>query len=129
MVALNENAITLLGTATGIDATATGTTPVYTVPVGKTMIPDHVVIRVTSFTIGPKATQAVGNFGGNAANYNDYIAAATYTIAASQVFIRDGVEGSAKTIQAAGDVFSCRISRASDATTEVWEVKTFGHLY
>jgi len=50
-----EGAIKKLATVTGIDATSTGTTLLYNVPVGKKFIPAFVVIRVISFTAGAKS--------------------------------------------------------------------------
>jgi hypothetical protein len=128
MTALNENAITKLATVTGIDAKVVAVTSLYTTPIGKTFIPDHIVIRVTAFTDGGKGTQAVASFGGNSATYDDYLNSITYTIAANGVFIRDSVEDTAVVVQAAGDVFSISIEVGSDATTETWAIDLFGYL-
>ena len=128
MTALIENAITKVATVTGVDATAVAVTTLYTVPVGKTFIPDHIVIRVTLFTVGAKDTQAVASFGGNGATYDDYLNSVTYTVAAQDVFIRDSVEDTAVVTQAAADVFSISIEIASNATAEIWAVDVFGYL-
>jgi len=125
---LRENAVTKVVTISGIDATTTATTTLFTVPTGKTFIPDHIVIRVTSFTSGGKAVQAVASFGGNSATFDDYLNTVTYTVAAADVFIRDSTEDTAVVTQAAADVFSIIIETASDATTETWAVDVFGHL-
>lgn len=125
---LNENAITKVATVTGIDAKVVAVTSLYTVPAGETFIPDHIVIRVTSFTDGGKGTQAIASFGGNSATYDDFLNTITYTIAAVDVWIRDGVDNSALVTQAAGDVFSISIETGSDATTETWAVDVFGYL-
>ncbi len=126
--ALGENAVTKLATVTGIDAKTVAATTLYTVPAGKTLIVDHIVIRVTSFTSGGKGTQAVASFGGNSATFDDYLNTITYTIAAADVFIRDSVEDTAVVTQAAADVFSISVEVASDATTETWAVDVFGYL-
>ncbi len=128
MTALNENAITKVATVTGINAKTVAVTTLYTVPAGKTFIPDHIVIRVTAFTSGGKGTQAVASFGGNSATYDDYLNTITYTVAAVDVLIRDSVEDTAVVTQAALDVFSISIETGSDATTETWAVDVFGHL-
>ncbi len=128
MADLIENAITKVATVTGIDAKVVAVTSLYTVPTGKTFIPDHIVIRVTAFTAGGKGTQAVASFGGNSATYDDYLNTITYTIAAVDVFIRDSVEDTAVVVQAAGDDFSISIEIGSDATTETWAVEVWGHL-
>lgn len=128
MSALNENAITKVVTVAGIDATAIATTLLYAVPAGKTFIPDHVMIRVTSFTANGKGVQAVASFGGNPATYDDYLNSVTYTVAAADVFIRDSVDDSALAVQATGDEFKISIETGSDAATEVWAVDVFGYL-
>ena len=128
MTALTENSITKVATVTGVDATAVAITTLYTVPTGKTFIPDHIVIRVTAYTVGGKDTQAVASFGGNAATYDDYLNTVTYTIAAANVFIRDSVEDTAVVTQAAADVFKISIEIASNADEEIWGVDVFGYL-
>ncbi len=128
MVALNENAITRLATVTGIDAKTVAKTLLYTVPPGKTFIPDHVVIRVTGFTAGSKTTQAVASFGGNDPDYNDFLDSVTYTVAASGVFIRDGVDDAAKPVYSGGTVFKISIETGSDADAETWAVDVWGYL-
>lgn len=125
---IDENTITLVSTTTGIDATATGVTTLFNAPVSKTFIPDHIVIRVTSFTSGGKAVQAIASFGGNSATFDDYLNSITYTVSTNNTFIRDSVEDTAVTVQAALDVFSINVETASDATTEIWAVEAFGYL-
>jgi hypothetical protein len=129
MSALRENALTLVATTTGIDATSTGSTELFTVPSGKTFIPVLVVIRITSFTVGSKATQAVASFGGNSATYDDFLNSITYTVTGSGNFIQDSNENTELTVQASGDSFRIIIETASDATAEVWAVDWFGYLY
>ena len=128
MTALIENAITKVATVTGVDATAVAVTTLYTVPTGKTFIPDHIVIRVTGFTVGGKDTQAAASFGGNDATYDDYLNSVTYTVAAEDVFIRDSVEDTAVVTQAAADVFKISIETGSNADVETWAVDVFGYL-
>jgi hypothetical protein len=128
MADLKEKAISLVATITGIDAKSVATTTLYTVPAGKTFIPDHIVIRVTAYTAGSKGVQAVASFGGNSATFDDFLNSVTYTVAAANVWIRDSVEDTATTVQAAGDVFTISIETGSDATTETWAVDVFGYL-
>jgi len=128
MVALNESAITKLASVTGIDAKTVATTELYSVPVGKSLVVDHVVIRVTAFTVGAKNIQAVASFGGNSATYDDYINSATYTVAANSVAIRDSVEDTAFPIYAAAASFRLSVETGSNATTETWAVSLFGYL-
>ncbi|KKN74186.1 hypothetical protein LCGC14_0392720 [marine sediment metagenome] len=129
MSELNENAITRVATVTGIDAKVVAVTSLYTVPTSKTFIPDHIVIRVTSFTSGGKGVEAIASFGGNSATYDDFLNTVTYTIAASGVFTTDRVtDGTFVVVQAAGDVFSISIETGSNATTETWAVEVYGYL-
>lgn len=128
MAELNENAITRVATITGINAKTVAVTTLYIVPTGKTFIPNHIVIRATAFTSGGKSVQAVASFGGNSATYDDFLNTITYTIAAADVWIRDGVDNSALVTQAAGDVFSISIETGSNATLETWAVDVFGYL-
>lgn len=125
---LRENAVTLLSTVTGIDATATGQTTLYTVPADSTLVVDHVVIRITSFTAGGKAQEAVASFGGNDATYDDYLNSVTYTVDAADEMIRDSVEDTAVPVYAEAAVFKLAVETASDATTEEWAVDVFGYL-
>ena len=88
-----------------------------------------VVIRITAFTAGGKATQAVASFGGNSATYDDFINSVTYTVANNDYFQTDGpTDSSEATTQAAGDSFRVSIETASDATTETWAIDLFGYL-
>ena len=126
---LKENAISKMVTITGINAKTVVVTTLFTVPVGKTFIPDHIVIRVTAFTSGGKGVEAIASFGGNSATYDDFLNTVTYTIAAADVFTTDRVtDGTFVVTQAAGDVFSISIETGSDATTETWAVEVWGYL-
>lgn len=126
---MKEKGITLISTTTGIDAKTVATTELYSVPAGKTFIPVLVVIRVTSFTVGSKAVQAVASFGGNSATYDDFLDTVTYTVAAADVFLFDQpAEATALSVQAAGDSFRISIETGSDATAETWAVDLFGYL-
>lgn len=126
--ALREDAITRLATVTGIDAKTTGSTELYVVPTGKSLIVDHVVIRCTSFTSGGKTTQAIASFGGNSATYDDYLNSITYTVAAASVAITDSVLDTAVPVYAAATSFRVIIETGSNATTETWAVDLFGYL-
>jgi hypothetical protein len=131
---LKEKALALISTTTSIDATSVAITALYTVPAGKTFIPRGVVIRVTAFTAGGKATQATASFGGNSATYDDFINTREHTISAVSKFVTHfpdaGTDGGMTEldVQAAADSFRCSIEVASDATTEDWAVDLFGYL-
>jgi hypothetical protein len=128
MSALELNAITRLATVAGIDAKVVAITTLYTVPAGKSLIVTDVVIRVTSFTVGAKAVQAIASFGGNAATYDDYLNSVTYTVAADEVNIHDTLLDAAVPVYAAAGTFRISIETGSDATTETWAVDVFGYL-
>jgi len=108
---------------TGIDATVTGTTTLYTVPTGKTFYPTTVMIECTSWTAGQTFT---ASFGGNSATYDDFIDSQTFEFGAINTFLRDSPVNAVVT-QAAADVFSISIE---DNTTGVLviSVKVYGYL-
>jgi hypothetical protein len=126
---LKENALTRVATVTGIDAKSVAITELYVVPAGKTFIPMFIVIRVTAFTVGAKAVQAIASFGGNSATYDDFLNSVTYTVANADYFQTDGPADSTEVpVQAAGDSFRISIETGSDATLETWAVDVFGYL-
>jgi hypothetical protein len=128
MSALKELAVTKLATITGIDAKTIAATTLYTVPSGKSLVVDHVVIRCTAFTVGAKSVQAIASFGGNSATYDDFLNSVTYTIAAASVKIRDGIDDTVVPIYAAAALFKLSIETGSNATTETWAIDLFGYL-
>lgn len=126
---LNEAALSKVKTTTGIDAKTVATTELYSVPAGKSFIPVFWIIRVTAFTVGAKAVQAVVSGGGNAATYDDWLNSVTYTVANQDFFQTDRpADGTEVAIQAAGDSFRISIETGSDATTETWAVDVIGYL-
>jgi hypothetical protein len=128
MASLREFSICKLATVTGIDAKAVATTELYEVPAGYALVVDHVVIRVTAFTVGSKGVQAIASFGGNSATYDDFLNSVTYTVAAASKAIIDGQEDTAIPIYAAGASFRISVETGSDATAETWAVDVFGYL-
>lgn len=122
-------AVTLLAQVAGIDAKTVAITTLYTVPTGKSLVVDHIVIRVTAFTVGTKNVQAVASFGGNSATWDDYLNSVTYTVAAVNTFIKDHAAlVTAFPVYAAAATFKISIETGSNATTETWAVDVFGYL-
>ena len=118
-----------LATVTAIDSKAVAITTLYTVPTGKTLIVDHIVIRCTAFTVGSKGVQAVASFGGNSATWDDFLNSVTYTVAAVNTHITDEHAWvTAAPDYAAAATFKISIETGSDATTETWAVDIFGYL-
>ena len=128
MTSLNLNAVTRLATVENIDAKVVTITPLYVVPASRALVVTDVIIRVTSFTAGGKAVQAVASFGANAATYDDYLNSVTYTVAADEVVIHDTLLDTASPVYAAASSFRISIETGSDATTETWAVDVFGYL-
>lgn len=126
--ALRENAVTLLATSAKIDAKSVAKTTLYTVPTGKSLVVDHVNIRVADYTAGGKDTQAKASFGGNDANYDDYLKGVTYTVAAVSKVLSDSTMDAFVPVYAAGSNFKISIETGSNATTENWIVDVFGYL-
>jgi len=127
MPSVKDYAIAKLATVTGINAKTIAATTLLRVPLGKSMVVDHMVIRVTAFTAGAKATQAKAEFGGTAA-WNDCVAEAEYTVAATNVCFRVSAPATVVPIYQAAAYFKIDITVASDATTETWAVDLFGYL-
>ena len=125
---LDEVAVSLLATVTGIDAKSIATTMLYSVPTGKSMIVSKCVIRCTAFSVGSKSVQAVASFGGNSTTYDDYLNSVTYTISAINKAICDWVTDSEIPVYASGTSFRLSIETGSNATTETWAVDLFGYL-
>jgi hypothetical protein len=55
--------VKILGTATGIDLLSTGTTALYTVPVGKMHIVTHIIVRATAYVPGVTPTNPTVSVG------------------------------------------------------------------
>jgi hypothetical protein len=127
---VTELAQALLAKVSGIDAKATGTTLLYTVPTGKTLVVTLIVIRIMAFTAGSKSVQAVANFGSNSAAYDNYVSGRTYTVAAQNVMAREaaGAYNAFVPTHPAAAEFKINITTGSNATTETWEVSVFGFL-
>jgi hypothetical protein len=60
--ALNENAITLLSTTTGVDVKTAASTTLYTVPTGKTLYIHSVVLRDPSASMAGGTSYSITNF-------------------------------------------------------------------
>lgn len=127
VTAVSGSVIALLSTITDIDATAAATTTLYTVPAGRTFIPNHVVIRVTAYTAGAKDQDVVASFGSVVPTYDDYINSVTYAVTASGVFLRDSIEDTFVVTHGAALEFSLIIEIASNADVETWSVDLFGY--
>ena len=127
MASAKDYTIAKLATVTGINAKTVAATTLIRVPLGKNMVVDHMVIRVTAFTAGAKAVQAKAEFGGTA-TWNDCVAEATYTVAAASVCFRVSAPATVVPIYQAAAYFKIDITTASDATTETWAVDLFGYL-
>ena len=129
MSALVENALTRVAESTGLDATSTGTTSLYTVPTGFAFMPTHIiVINEPGFTSGGKTIHAVASFGGNSATFDDFLNSVTFTFSSGGTYIMREKSTTAQVFQAGGDVFTISIETASDATLETWAVSVFGFI-
>jgi len=123
------NTIVPLATTTGINAKTVAATTLYTVPTGKKLIVDKVVVRVTAFTVGSKTIQAVAQFGANSPNFNDQFPTYAYTFTANNMKILNvDITAGEFPIHAAASVFTINITTGSNATTETWAVDLWGYL-
>jgi len=58
-----QNMVKLLGSVSGVDLLATGTTPVYTIPAGSMHVVTQVIVRATSYTPGGAPTNPSASIG------------------------------------------------------------------
>lgn len=119
----------LISTTESIDATSTGVTELFKIPLNKTFVPLFIVIRTTDFTVGSKSVQVVASFGGNDSDFNDYLDSATYTITGDDTFqVGKLDEATEANIQQENISFSININTASDADIENLAIDLFGYL-
>lgn len=120
-----DGALTLLATVTGIDATATTTTDLYTVPADKILIITKIVIRCT-------ASDADGDgpfisFGGNDPTYNDFVADLEMTtlVSADTLFVHTGLN--VLVTYATATVIKALVTTGSTNTAQTLAVDLFGY--
>lgn len=112
-----------------IDATQTGETLLFRTPQTSRFIPTGLIIKIFEFTAGAKATQAVADIGSNSPSFDDFLSALTVTVSGEDKYIlRDGDQDSETPIVPKGTDFKLKITTASDATTEKWEIDLLGYL-
>ena len=128
-------AIRNLSTITGINAKTVATTSLYTVPTGKSLIFQYVVVRITEFTSGGKTIYSVMSAGTNDPNYNNVLVSITTDgVIAINTYFSVGViseqvmASSVPPILSAGQILKLNITTGSNATTETWAVDLFGYL-
>jgi hypothetical protein len=118
---LEENSIAKLSLFAGL-----AITDLYTVPVGKSLMIEWIIVRVSSFTAGSKTVQAVASVGANSATYDDYLNSVTFTFA-GLTFTRSSTATQVP-LYTAGQIVKMSIETGSNATTELWAVSIWGHL-
>jgi hypothetical protein len=117
----------VLGSASGIDAKATGNTLIYTVPAGKSLIPAFVQIRITALT-GGSGAGPVAALGGNSTSYDDILGGQYIPTSTNNTTRIMKIRDSFVPVYGAGSTIYLRISAGSDATTETWTVYLIGFL-
>lgn len=127
MSALNENAITLLGSATIDTQNGDGKTTVYTVPVGKSAIITHVVIHSPSGSLADGVDFDIGS-GANADTWRQAIDLSSMIATTDYMVIPSIAAVPVKyTLEAAGAAFGIKpITGATLDTTATMSV--FGYL-
>ncbi len=115
----------ILSTITGIDAKVIGTTNLYTVPTGKSIVITNAIIRVTvADTITVVPTLGIGI----AAGESDIVAPVALTgLDATTEYWRFSVEGIAK-VAGSGEVIKLGIDTGATATTMTIAVELIGYL-
>lgn len=122
----NLGAVGILSTTTGIDGKATGTTTLYTVPMGKTAVILGASIRVTT----ADTITVTGDAGiGVAAGEDDIFASTTITglLATGLVWNFDNT-GATRVAVAAAGVIKLGIDTGWTATTATLAVDLIGYL-
>ena len=127
MSALNENAITKLGTATINTQNSDAKTTVYTVPTGKSAIITHVVIHSPSASLTGGTDFDIGS-GANADTWRQTISLTSLTATTDYIVIPNIAATPVKyTLEAAGAAFGIKpITGATGDTTATMDV--FGYL-
>ena len=124
MASLNENALTLLGSATVNLQNGDAKSTVYTVPVGKTMIPVCVVIRSPSGSLAGGTDFDIGS-GASADTWKQTNNLAALTATTDYKVITDSTK---YTMEVAGAVFG--ILPVTGATADVTAtMELFGYLF
>lgn len=119
----------LISTTELIDATSTGVTELFKVPLNKTFVPLFVVIRTVDFTVGSKSVQVVASFGGNDPAFDDYLDSITYPVTGNNTFQVDKPNDvTERNIQQENISFGMNIETASNADVENWTIDLFGYL-
>lgn len=127
MSALNENAITKLGSATIDTQNGDSKTTVYTVPTGKSAIITHVVIHSPSATLVNGTDFDIGS-GANADTWRQTVSLTTMTATTDYMVIPSIAATPVKyTLEAAAAAFGIKpITGATADTTATMDV--FGYL-
>lgn len=128
MSALNENAITLLGSATVDLQNGDSKSTVYTVPTGKSFIPVMVVIRNPSGSLAGGTDFDIGS-GTDADTWRQTISLASMTATDDQMVILPPVATPTKyTVESAGAAFGIKpITGATADVTATMDV--FGYVF
>ena len=127
MSALNENAITKLGTATINTQNSDAKTTVYTVPTGKSAIITHVVIHSPSASLTGGTDFDIGS-GANADTWRQTISLTSLTATTDYIVIPNIAATPVKyTLEVAAAAFGIKpITGATGDTTATMDV--FGYL-
>ena len=122
MAALKEKAITLLGSVAGVDMKAAASTPIFTVPTGKTAVITHVVVRNNNNSLAGGTSYAVTGFRATV-NLNAITATTTNYV------IIQGTDITSYTVQAAGTVINWIVTTGATAAGTTATIDIFGYLY
>jgi hypothetical protein len=119
MAALKENAVTKLGSAV-IDMKTAATTTIFTVPIGKTCVITHVIVRNPSATLAGGTSYSITNFR-QAFSLNGLTATTGY-------FIVQGTDLTLWTVTASGVAVQLTVTTGSTGAATA-TVEVFGYLY
>lgn len=120
MAALKEKAITLLGSVAGVDMKTAASTTIFTVPVGKTAVITHVIVRTPSASLAGGTSYSVTNF-----RQTFSLAGLTTT---TGYFIVQGTDLTLWTVTAAGTAVQFTVTTGSTGAATA-TIDIFGYLY
>lgn len=123
---LNENAITLVATVTGVDMKTAGKTTLYTVPTGKTFYPFAVCIREPSASLADGTEYDFGT-GANCDTWIQNVSLTSMTTADTDYMYITGAATTKYTDCAAASAFGIKVITGSTAAATA-TIDVFGFL-
>lgn len=114
-------AVSLLGSTSGVDMKTAASTTLFTVPVGKSAIIDHIVFRAPSASLA-------GGTSYSFTNWRQTVSLAANTGGATKTFTLLGVDNTSFTILTTGTAFQITVTTGSTAACTC-TIDVFGYVF